>query len=283
MHSGLTKPSTLHLPATMGRKRKRKQSEAKRKAKYARRVRHCHTPLDRSTKELSEDDDVCRIKHNCILHVDESQAILIRNVYTPSEMQGLQELLACKHHTSWEWRNDQSRGPKSFFISGKWTVQGHARPGKDRLYLAGKAGKRPAIQCCQVHTSLLPLAERAAALLQKHRPDLMHILESLPEEACTVFFFPLFMATLGVANIHKDQNDLISFLFLIKSDGKGGELEIAGTGKCFSWQVGDAIILDSSALAHGTCDFFGDCPEDRMVGLFIVHKIVLRLCSVAYQ
>ena len=107
----------------------------------------------------------------------------------------------------------------------------------------------------------------------------MPILEALPVEARQFSFFPLFMATQGIACIHKDTNDVLSFLFLIKSDGTGGELEIAGTGHCFAWKVGDAIILDSSDLAHGTCEFSG-LPTERLVGLFIIHKTMLRVCGL---
>jgi len=39
--------------------------------------------------------------------------------------------------------------------------------------------------------------------------------------------------------MHKDSNDLVSFLFLIQSDDEcGGGLEIGGTAQCFDWRVG---------------------------------------------
>jgi hypothetical protein len=80
--------------------------------------------------------------------------------------------------------------------------------------------------------------------------------------------------------MHTDPNDLISFLFLIQMDANcGGGLEIGGTGNCIDWKVGDAILLDSAGLMHGTRNYTGD-TDNRLVGIFIIHKNYLRINGI---
>ena len=83
-----------------------------------------------------------------------------------------------------------------------------------------------------------------------------------------------------MAKIHKDFNDLVSILLLMRNNGKGGGLYLGGEDKVFFWQVGDTVILDSSKIPHGTHTFEGEPQQDRMVGIFIVHWQLLWLCGV---
>ena len=80
--------------------------------------------------------------------------------------------------------------------------------------------------------------------------------------------------------MHRDMNDYVSVLVhLSTTPNCGGGLEIGGSKICLNWDVGDVIILDSSKLVHGTQCFVGDL-NDRIVGLWIVHKTILRLYSI---
>lgn len=258
------------------------KSEAGKRRHDAQRVRPgdlVEEPAVKKPKRCKPEDIRC-VKFNRMLKTEDGKtAALIKNVFSSTEMDQLARfLLEGENATAWKVHKDKTRGPKPFFITGKWIMQGNAVPGA-KIHPAGKAGKRAPEICARTHTFLLPFAERTAAVLRKRRPDIVGILDALPPKARSIGDFPLFMAVQGVARMHKDTNDLVSVLFLIKSEGKGGELEIGGTRTCFDWKVGDAIILDSSKLYHGTREFTGK-PLDRIVGLFIIHKSILRVCGL---
>lgn len=206
------------------------------------------------------------------------KAIFLKGVFTVTEMQKLARFLLEDNEDGWEFKNDKKRGPKCFFITGMWTEQGHCNPG-DPIHPARLAGKRPEETTQRTHAFLQPFAERACTATRKHRNDLLPVLNELPQSVRVFQDFPLFMAAEGMARMHKDENDFVSFLFLMKSEGEGGELEIGGARTCFDWKVGDAILLDSALLYHATRKFQGR-TKDRVVGLFIIHKSLLRVCGI---
>jgi hypothetical protein len=98
--------------------------------------------------------------------------------------------------------------------------------------------------------------------------------EEKPEEF-PFGLFHLFMSPAGVADDHRDSNDFVSFLFVLKKEeGKGGALELGGLGVALNYSVGDCIIIDSRALLHGTRGYWGE-EEERIVGLFVAHRSYL--------
>jgi len=206
------------------------------------------------------------------------QAIFIKNLLNPEQCKSLASHLDEEYN--WEMRDDD-RGQKDYFITGRWCQQGHATPG-DHTYPAGKAGKEIAKlnRETEAHQPMAEIGKLLTPLLFKYKPNLQHLIEQLPEEEKLFGAFPLFMATTGSSKMHRDRNDLVSILILLDSSADcGGGLEIGGTGIVFNWKVGDAIILDSSLLPHGARDYKGDL-EKRLVGIWIIHKPVLRVHSI---
>jgi len=127
---------------------------------------------------------------------------------------------------------------------------------------------------------LANLATVASLALQAHFPKLAEAIQTLPIEKRNDFVFGsfhLFMSPCGVSKLHKDVKDAISFLFVIRmEEGKGGQLEIGGSGKCVDWNVGDAILFKSSKYFHGSRLYTGDPPQ-RLIGIFIIHQEFLRI------
>ncbi|MGZ4849754.1 MAG: hypothetical protein ACXV2C_00010 [Candidatus Bathyarchaeia archaeon] len=195
-------------------------------------------------------------------------------------------------HPGWQWRDDSTRGPKDFIITGRWTAQGHNRFGIDPTYAAGVAGKLEAAAGGQCPTGLndclAQYAIKASTLLRRWRPDIIEILESKTTKKEGAFYdedspfgyFHLFMSPRGVAKMHVDRNDLVSLLFLISSDpNSDGSLEIGGSQHCFDWTVGDLVILDSASLYHGTRRYTGEF-DNRIVGIWMIHKTFLAATGV---
>ena len=117
---------------------------------------------------------------------------------------------------------------------------------------------------------------KASQYLRRKRLECIWIL--LPDDIFGDFH--LFIAARGKAKMHKDRNDYLAFLFLVSAKtGQGGGLEIGGTGHSFEWKVGDAILLDSADLFHGTRQYLGD-SEERVVGIFIIHKNYLIINGI---
>jgi hypothetical protein len=124
---------------------------------------------------------------------------------------------------------------------------------------------------------LKPFGAIASKLISYWRPDLLERLASIPSDEFYFGLFHLFVSTQGVAKMHKDRNDYVSFLFPISTDkNSGGGLEIGGTGQVYCWQVCDCIILDSAQLPHGTHDYLGD-PKKLVIGI-LIHKTFL-MCN----
>lgn len=217
-------------------------------------------------------------RKNGFLKIGETKVHFIKHAFPVEKMKNLaRELLKNK---LWEFKADRRRGPKDFFITGRWHQQGHTRPGIDKTYPAGKAGKAPLDNRQPVESILDDLTRRACDLLAQYRPDIVELLGDIENDPDFSYgFFHLFMAARGLARLHKDQNDIVSLMFLIQSPGSGGELEIGGTGTAIGWQVGDVVIMDTADITHGTRDFFGE-DSGRIVGLFIIHKPFLRLKDI---
>jgi hypothetical protein len=162
-------------------------------------------------------------------------------------------------------------------ITGEWDELGHCNPlkKKHKVHPAGKAGKLEFKEGTTVLLDALkPLAAKASDCLRKYRPDV--------EEVIGPLTFPfdryhLFMCSEGGSGFHRDPKDYVSFIFVIECSGKRGILELGGLGDAFKFSVGDAILLDSRALEHGT---IGEIEEGRKVGLFIVHRTFLYLLGV---
>jgi len=201
------------------------------------------------------------------------KAHYIRGVFAKHEMQELAQALDESKH--WEHRKDKTRGDKDFFITGRWAAQGHARHGIDHDYPAGKAGKSDQTERnnVKINEILARLSVKASMILRKYRLDIFNVVDGLDSP---YGLFHLFMTPRGVSKMHRDKNDLISLMFLMRKSKNGGELEMGGTDHGIDWDIGDVILLDSSKIPHGTRSF--DVAKDsRMVGLFIIHKSYCRL------
>jgi len=231
-------------------------------------------PVEKKPRRCSE-GEIQQIRYlRCLRSPEGKTAVLLRKVFPPEQMANLAHLLLDDYASAWQYIDDRTRGPKKFFILGKWCQRGHYTPGIDRLYPAGEASQLPEPDVQRIVSNLSTCALAATAYLKRFTPQHYELVNQLPSDARPFFAFPLFMAVKGVARMHRDSNDLVAFLFLIKSDGDGGELELGYTGKCLRWQVGDAVLLESSKLWHGTRSFIGG---DRVVGIFIIHRVVLQL------
>jgi len=208
------------------------------------------------------------------------QAIFVKNVWPKVSMAQLSTFLQ-SYPGAWQYKVDKKRGPKYFFITGRWCAQGHFRPDIDKTYLAGRAGKLDVPEGFpEINEFVRQWGVTASALLRKFRPDLVPALDLLPEAEKIFGDFPLFMAAKGVAKMHTDINDVVSVLFVMKSEADcGGGLEIGGSNLVFDWEVGDVIILDSADLVHGTRDYLEDI-NSRIVGIFILHKSMLHISNI---
>jgi len=224
-----------------GKKSHRRSREAKQR-RSRKRVRHISEVEEtkaskgkQQTPKLCKEENLRRVRFGTAIHTTNNKyAGLIKGAFSAKQMESLAKCLLEENADGWEDKKDPSRGDKIFFITGSWTAKGHFIPGVDKIYPAGQAGKRPLERRQPCHNALLPFAQTAASLLRRHRPELMPTLDQLPAQVRIFDLFPLFMSTQGVAKIHKDRNDFVTFLFLIKSDGTGGELEIIGTNICFA-------------------------------------------------
>lgn len=89
------------------------------------------------------------------------------------------------------------------------------------------------------------------------------------------------MAAKGSLYSHTDLNDYISLIFVIKKVGEGGALDLVETDVMLEFEVGNAVILDSSQVVHGSRAFAG-LPEDRLIGIFIIHKPMLKVLALDF-
>lgn len=254
----------------------RKQSSERKRRRNQRRIRNFNLKETTNQKEFYSGKISC-IRKNARIRISKgvrggNKLVHFRKAFfTHQSMHALATALTKSYH--WKFTHDNTRGPKHFFINGVWTQQGHARPGIDVTYPAGKAGKANDLDNQRVCDLLQPLALSASSLLRKHRPDLACLVEDIKNP---YGLFHLFICPRGLSNMHRDRNDLISFMFLIKSPDDICELELGGTKHAITWQLGDVVIIDSSKIYHGSRLLKGD-SDDRLVGLFIIQKSYCRL------
>jgi len=209
----------------------------------------------------------------------ESKCVFFKGVFTKAEMSKLAKLL--KASQLFEYKIDKTCGNKEFFTNGKWTEQAHARPGIDTPHPAGLAGKSGSDENEHIADFLKILAVKVSNLLWKYRDDVQKLVSDLDNDYNS---FHLFMCPRGISKMHKDQNDLLSFMFKIQKvkSGGGGQLELGGTNLAIDWNVGDAIMIDSSQISHGSRllnleNLEKGAENERMVGLFLVQKPYLRV------
>jgi len=260
-----------HVNSVKRKAERRKESRAKRQ-----RTLPLYETQDVALK-FAKEKNMWYIKRSTAAITEEGKKVhYIRGAFLVEDMRQL--AIALRDAKTWEWREDRTRGNKNFFITGNWTEQGHAGPG-DSVFPAGKAGKKEAETGIGLNIFLQSYAVVASNLLRKLRPDVVALLADLKTPS-QFDLFHLFMSPEGTAKMHKDRNDLVAFLFLIDTDENcGGGLEIGGTDYCFNWRVGDAIILDSWALAHGTRKYLGE-KKNRLLGIFVIQKPYLRVHSI---
>jgi len=224
--------------------------------------------------------EVLKMNSSASLETEDGRfAFYMKRVFSSSEMQDLASQL--NEAEGWEYQKDPNRGDKPFYIVGDWTARGHNRFGLDTTFAAGLAGKLERSTGMGLSQFLVPYASKASKALRyalgKRAPDLLSTLDELAATATNLYGdFHLFMCPEGAANMHQDKNDWLSFLFLIETEpDKGGELEIGGSARALAWQVGDAVVLDSSQLYHGVRHYRGD-PNKRKVGIFIIQRDFLK-------
>jgi hypothetical protein len=169
---------------------------------------------------------------------------------------------------------DPNRGNAQMFV-GLWAHKNNHRPG-NLVFPAKKGGKFEYYRDEPYFTPFLEvLGEKITLLVMQHRPDLFLPLDKYGWRG---FFgmFHLFMCGRGAVKFHRDCNDYISVLFLIKfpKEAKGGGLQIKEAKRCFNWGVGDIVIMDTH-LSHGTRHFQGE-KKDRLVGIFLIQWKYLR-------
>jgi len=256
------------------------EGRLRRREKRKNRVRHRNFYLDGDESVIAKSPRAIKASGLYKDLYTGRQVALLKGVWTRDSMGRLAEFLL-SYKNAWQFKLDKRRGPKYFFITGRWCAQGRFRWKKDKTYLAGIAGKLDVPNGYpEINEFVQSWGETASLLLRRKRPDLCAALDALPVEEKKFGDFPLFMAARGAAKMHKDLNDVVSVLVLIKSTPNcGGGLEIGGANMYLDWDVGDAIILDSSELVHGTREYLGNI-QDRIVGIFILHKAMLRIHNV---
>lgn len=178
-------------------------------------------------------------------------------------------------------RRSDGEDNRRYFVAGRWAAVGRSRAGIDKPHWA-----KPGGDISNMDPELLVLlrhfGEVATGLLARYRPDIVEILRRFSFE--DVFgLFHIFFSPKGATKLHRDPNDFICFVFPVEAeDNLQGGLEIGETSVCFQAKVGDATLLDSDELLHGSREYRGD-PSKRIVGIFSIQKSYLRLRGVEYQ
>jgi len=283
-------PEPTSTPSTK-KKRKRSPKELeKRKLRRKLRIRSSCCPLDlRKALEPSLERNVVS-KNQFVDFFDDAvyvgRALYLKKCFPSSLMVKLASLLRSEVKF-WKTKPDKTRGlpeknyMKSNFTAGRRNMQGHFRP-EDPSCWAHSLKLPQSFTNSETFSVLQEVANTATHVLRKYFPDSASFIDNekyLPSER--IFgLFHLFMATTGVTSFHRDRNDYATFHFILESppNSKGG-LEIGGANLCFKGDVGDALLFDADELYHAPRDYKGD-PDDRMVGVFIIHKTFLRLLGV---
>ena len=241
-----------------------------------------YTPMKKVTLDAVEKEkvaDVCQaVNRNMFLRVRSASFVyrchFVKNVFSTQEMENLLNVM--KRCDYWQARDD-ARGVRETTITGMWAEQGHSTPVYP-LHPAGVGGKSE--ECMETLNILLrKLAKILEPIIERKRPDVYEVLREHGLLDLGIGMFHLFMSPIGSCRMHKDKNDFLSVVVGITTPAAGGALEIGGSGYCFNIRCGDILILDSDSLYHGSRHYSGT-PEERVVGIFILHRSVLRLKNV---
>lgn len=260
----------IQKPIVNNHKKRHKKSAQTKKKKYITRVKKINLVIIKQTKRRCSNKVVKLERHSAFITLNNHKIHHFKNVFSGDKMNKLATALNQQQHL-FEFKIDDTRGSKKYFTSGEWLATGHCRPGIDSLHAAGKAGKTHPTITAKIDKILLNLSTTATKILKKCRPDIYQMVG----ENNYYGAFNIFIAPRGVSKIHKDSNDMLSFLFLIQSPHQGGELEIAGTNYAISWNIGDVIIFDSADIYHGSRKYNGNL-NTRIVGDFIIQKTYCR-------
>ena len=104
-------------------------------------------------------------------------------------------------------------------------------------------------------------------------------LELLRDVQATFSHFPLFMCVQGETQMHTNPNDFVSVLFPINlPQNCGGGLELPALQKVVNWKIGDACVINSADITHGSRNYCGEIG-DRLICLFILQKSYLKLLN----
>ena len=217
-----------------------------------------------------------------------NRAHFVKQFFSVKEMEMLHETL---HSCDYWKRKEDKRGDRPETIMGVWPARGHCNPG-DPTYPAGFGGKYEDKLQYPILTPVLErLGEKATLLVKEKRPDIYNLLKG-ENQLCSNFgLFHLFLSPLGFSLFHKDSFDYVAFIFgvHVNPNSTGGALEIGGSKRAFNIRVGDVLMLDSDALWHGSRDYQGDedpffpHEDDRMVGIFVLHRTFLKLRGVEWD
>jgi hypothetical protein len=261
---------------------KRKKASKKK----SKRSKYCCKRVTKSDEDGGEGGALV-ISQNCFLDYMAGtlsfRAHFIKGYFSKEEMMKLREkLLACPE-SYWETRSD-GRGERRQMYTGRWVERC-----KDKIHPAGLAGKLEAKAQFPILRDLLQqLGEKATLLLKLKRPDIYFVLQEAGIQILDFGSFHLFMCPAGRSLSHLDSQDFISFIFLIyvKPDCGGKGLELTQANVSFPMEIGDVCLLDSDSLSHGSANFDGAenanalHEEDRLVGLFIIHRRLIHLLGV---
>jgi hypothetical protein len=264
-------------PPTQEKKKRRKKKKNK-KSRFACKKIELKFKAKRDMMVTCEGGKV--YNENVFLDVycagESYRAHFIKKFFTVDEMLALQSLILSCPRSYWERRSDDKRGDRRHLYTGHWKHRFF-----DLTYPAGKAGKIEIKMETPILKKMLEmLGLKATQLLILKRPDVYIPLLDHGFALQDFGAFHLFMCPAGCSYMHVDKNDFVAFVFLIYIEEKaGGEgLHIGGCGVNFNLRIGDAVLLDSDVLWHGSETYEGEeniadiTKHDRLVGLFIIHR-----------
>lgn len=221
------------------------------------------------TPRFTRSDVVTLAKRGGTFKIGDKSAVFLKGIFAKEDCDKLCDVLLNEGEKLWEFKKDNVRGSKEYFTTGEWNALGHHMP-SEPIYPAGKAGK--AMEKNPEYYSTMDklikdFSMKITELIKKHRPD---VFDEVGSKLCYGGVH-LLIVPRGVSKMHKDVNDKLSILVLLKSEGDGGELELGGTKLAIAWNVGDVIILNSADIWHGSRKFSGFIG-DRIVADFIIKK-----------
>ena len=207
----------------------------------------------------------------------------LKNVFTPSEMKELQDALFAANY--WE-SGDCKQGRRAIAYSGHWNAQAHFDPDFDQPYGAGIGRKvEERLENPILQGILESLGQKVSGQLRKYRKDIVIPLEEERLENLDFGFFHLFMCACGASLPHTVDNDFVSCAFVVNIGKKtvGGGIDFPDLKLSLNLRVGDLLIMDSDVISHGSFRYQGSedpinpTLDDRLVGLFVIHRSYLKL------